>query len=492
MSSPLHFQRATTVAAAVRAGERSPEAVVEEHLDRIANRNDELTAYVTVLGDRARERARKIGASIDDGSDPGPLAGVPVAVKDLYGFVAGVRNTFGSVPLADTVADEDATLVGRIKDAGGIVLGKTNTPELGHKATTDNALFGPTSTPFAPRMNAGGSSGGSAAAVAADLAMLGHGSDGGGSIRIPAAFCGVYGYKASHRRVPNRERPDAFGGIAPYTHHGPLARSVGDAALLLDVITGPHPDDPLSLPDDGTDYRAAVDRPIDDLSVAYSPTFDVFPVASVVRDIVDDAVGAFVDAGADVVEASPDIPYTHGELSKAWTTLHKYLLAKTNESFTRTHGVDLLSDHREEMAPELVRQMAAGYEADPMDRFQADAVRTDVFDAIQSVLADHDLLVTPTLAVPAVPNDSTLNGHVVGPSTVAGEPVSPYLGWCLTYPINFTGHPAASIPAGFTNEGMPVGLQIVGRRFGDESVLAASGAFERERPWHDAYAELDG
>lgn len=484
------FTDATTLAAEIRDGDRSPVTVIDEHIERIKKHNNDLTAYVTVLEESARKRARQIEEAIEAGEDVGPLAGVPVAIKDLYAFKEGARNTFGCKPLADLRADRDATFVERIEDAGAVVLGKTNTPEFGHKGTTDNEIFGPTSTPFDLDRNAGGSSGGSAAAVAAGLAPLAQGGDGGGSIRIPASFCGVYGFKSSHRRVPNRERPDAFGGVVPYTHYGPITRTVADAALLLDVMAGPHPDDPFVLPDDGTDYRASVGEPIDDLSIAYSPTFDGFPVDQRVADVVDESVGAFVDAGADVVEASPGIPYSHGDLCETWMRMHEHLLAKTNEAFKRTKNIDLLGDHGAELTPVVAEQMKAGYDADPTVQFDASVVRTDVFDAIQSLLSEYNLLVTPTLGVPPVENSTTMDGQVVGPSEIDGEPVDPLLGWCLTYPLNFTGHPAASIPAGFTDDSLPVGLQVVGRRFEDETVLAASAAFERERPWQDEYLRV--
>lgn len=184
------------------------------------------------------------------------------------------------------------------------------------------------------------------------------------------------------------------------------------------------------------------------------------------------------------------MPDSHRELCETWTTMHEYVLARTNEAFKRTADVDLLGDHRDELTPVVADQMERGLTADAMSRFETTVVRSDVFDTIQAVLEDHDLLVTPTLAVPPTENTTTLDGQAVGPSEVDGEPVDPLLGWCLTYPINFTGNPAASVPAGFTPEGLPVGLQIVGRRFDEEAVIAASAALERERPWQDAYERI--
>jgi len=296
-------------------------------------RISELTAYVTVLADEARARVRVLEEALYSGEDVGPLAGVPVAIKDLYGAKKGVRETFGSKPLANFRAEENATFVERIEDAGGIVLEKTDISEFGHKRTTGNKIFSPTSMHFETGRNAGGSSGGVAAAVAVGLAPLGQGSDGGGSVRISASFCGVYGFNCSHRRPPSRERPDAFACIAPYTRYGPLARTVTDAALMLDVITGPHPNDPLVLPDDGAAYSGAAEKPIDDFSIVYGPMSDRFPVDKRVADVVDEVIDAFVSRGADVVGESSDILYSHHDLCGVWMTMHEQLLANINESF---------------------------------------------------------------------------------------------------------------------------------------------------------------
>src|SRR5437588_2528516 len=290
MSEDLCFMPATEMAARIRRRALSPVEAVEAFLTRIGTRNSAINAYVTVVADQARAAARAAERAVMSGAPLGPLHGLPIALKDLYDFKAGVRNTFGAKPLADYVPDSDATYVHRLEAAGAIVLGKTNTPEFGHKGVTDNLLVGPTSTPFAPGKNAGGSSGGSAAAVADGLAALAQGTDGGGSIRIPAAFCGVYGFKASWGRVAVATRPNAFGWHTPFVHSGPLARTVEDAALMLGVMAGPHPRDPYSLPDDGTAYQAATHRSIGGLRVAYSARFGDFPVDQQVHDVVRAAV----------------------------------------------------------------------------------------------------------------------------------------------------------------------------------------------------------
>jgi len=485
MSEEICFMPATELAARIRRRDLSPVEVVEAFLERIEERNARINAYVTVIGDEAREAAKEAERAITSGEDLGPLHGVPVAIKDLFDYKAGVRNTYGLKPMADYVPERSATYVERLENAGAIVIGKTNTPEFGHRGITDNLLFGPTSTPFAPGKNAGGSSGGSAAAVADGLAPIAQGSDGGGSIRIPASFCGVYGIKATFGRVASATRPDAFLSHTPFTNSGPLSRTVEDAALMLGVMAGPHPRDPFSLPDDGSNYLAATRRSIRGMRIAYSPNFDIFPVEEEVLSVVGEAVKAFEEAGALVEKASVGLKQDQRELSDIWMREVGVRYAEISANFKKAGAVDLLGDHREDLTPQLVNLLEAGQKMSALDYRLDDVVRTEVFDAIQDLFERYDLLLTPTLAVP--PFDNADDGNTVGPSEINGEEVDPLLGWCLTYPINYTGHPAASVPAGFTTEGLPIGMQIVGQRFADETVLAASATFERMRPWHDSY-----
>ncbi|WP_327054083.1 amidase [Halomicrococcus gelatinilyticus] len=480
------YRSATELAARIRRGDVSPVTVVDECLQKIEERDDDLNAFVTVIEEEARERAREAERAVEAGDELGPLHGVPIAVKDLFDFKAGVRNTMGSKPFEEFVPDESATYVERLEEAGAIIVGKTNTPEFGHKGTTDNRVLGPTSTPFDLDRNAGGSSGGSAAAVADGIVTMAQGSDGGGSVRIPASFCGVYGFKASYGRVAQAIRPDAFLSHTPTIHAGPITRTVEDAALMLDVMTGPHPRDPLSMPDEDPDYRGAVRRGIDDMDVAYSPNFEVFPVDERVREVVDDAVDAFEEAGATVETVDLDVEQSQRELADLWIREIGMLYHSAVEGF-KDEGVDLLGDHRDELSPEFAELLEDTRDMSMIEYKRDEQVRTAVYDAIQDVFVDHDLLVTPTLAVPPVENENDPDVQTVGPTEIEGESVDPLIGWCLTYPINFTGHPAASIPAGLTDDGLPVGLQVVGDRFADTDVLAASGAFERVRPWHHTY-----
>jgi amidase/aspartyl-tRNA(Asn)/glutamyl-tRNA(Gln) amidotransferase subunit A len=298
----------------------------------------------------------------------------------------------------------------------------------------------------------------------------------------------VYGFKATYGRVAQAIRPDAFLSHTPAIHAGPLTRTVEDAALMLDVMTGPDPRDPLSVPEEPHDFQGAVRRGIEGLEVAYSPDFDIFPVDDRVRVVVDDAVTAFETAGATVDEVSLGLTHDQLELAELWIREIGMLYHSAVEGF-KAEGLDLLGDHRDDLTPEFADLLEETRDQSIIDYKRDEHLRTEVYDAVQDVFTveGYDLLVTPTLAVPPVENDDGGTGQTVGPSEIHGEPVDPLIGWCLTYPINFTGHPAASIPAGFTDDGLPVGMQLVGDRFDDETVFAASGAFERVRPWHDAY-----
>lgn len=476
MGAQITRLTAAGIARRIKDGDLTPTEVVEAHLERIHERADRTNAFVTVTEDLAREMVADAERAIEEGEALGPLHGVPVAIKDLDD-VAGITTTSGSLLFEDDVAEEDSPFVARLKDAGAIVVGKTNTPEFGLGTTTDNRVAGKTGTPFDPARVSGGSSGGAAAALGDSLVPLAPGSDAGGSIRIPASLCGVYGLKPTYGLVPNVGRPNAFAHHTPLSHEGPLARTVEDAAIALDVMAGDHPRDPFSVPAQ-EDYHAAADRPIDDLSIAYSPDMGVFPVEPAVREVLDDAVSAFERAGASVDRVDPDLGHDQEEILDtfyAMATVRWQSLFDDLES----QGFDPRGADRDRLRPYLVDLAMDAEVPSTREYKQLDVVRTDVFDGLQDLFAEYDLLVTATLATTAFP-------HGEEPTEIDGVEIEPYRGWVLTQPYNFTGHPAASIPAGFV-DGLPVGMQIAGQRHADDVVLAASGAFERRRPWYDEY-----
>lgn len=464
----LCYLPATELARLIRAKEISTVEVTDVFLNRIDRLNPTINAYCTVAGDLARQIAKEAEASLMQGNLSGPLHGVPIAIKDLTP-TAGVRTTYGSVVFQDNVPTKDSVFVERVKKAGAILLGKTNTPEFGHKGTTDNFLFGPTRNPWKTDLMAGGSSGGSAAAVAAGMAPLAEGSDGGGSVRIPASACGVYGLKPTYGRIPIDNSISKFSSHTPFMHYGPITRTVADAALLLSVVAGPDARDPFSLPHTGDDYLKALDGGIEGLKIAYSPDLGYFEVDTAVRKISGDAVMVFSQLGCAVDLIDPGLHDPVRTVQDAFNLMWCVYFA----SFYK----DFLPRWESRMSPGVVAMIEAGQKVSAVDYKRLEMSRTALWNNVQRIFEKYDLLITPTLAVPP------FQQGIPGPSSINGKAVDPYSSWMMTYPFNMTGHPAASIPCGFTPDNLPVGLQIVGRRFDENTLLRASAAFEKAKPW---------
>ena len=483
-SNDFAYVGAAELARRIRTREVSPVEVMNATIAGIEARNPSLNALIFTDFDAARAAARQAETAVMSGADLPPLHGVPAAIKDLFDFKPGWPTTFGGVrALKDNIAQFHCVFAERIEGGGAILVGKTNSPTMGFRGITDNYLFGATANPFDTTRNPGGSSGGSAAAVADGLLPLAEGTDAGGSIRIPAAWCNVYGYKASFGRVPVVVRPNAFSGDLPFVFEGPITRTVEDAALAMSVLGGYDPRDPLSL-DEKVDYLGALRRSIRGMRIGYSPDLDVFPIDPRVAAVVKQAVGVFAEAGAHVEEIRLGLKTSQRELSDLWSRLMMPLNLGTFEA-TKAGGLDLLTDHRGDFPPEYLRWIEIGQTMTAADLRRDQEKRSGFYDAIQAAFYKYDLLVTPTLA--CLPVKNTPGGNTLGPSEVNGEAVDPLIGWCLTYPFNFTGHPAASIPAGLA-DGLPVGMQIIGRRYADVDVLAASAAFEQLQPWASNYA----
>ena len=480
MSNDIVYRSASDLATAIRAGELSPVAVVEAFLDRIDAVDDEVNAWVTVCAEQARERALEAERAVERGDDLGPLHGVPVAIKDLT-ELEGVGLTYGAPPFADYVAERDAVVVQRLKEAGAIPLGKTNTPEFGLRTVTNNDLVGPTATPFDPERNAGGSSGGSAAAVGAAMAPIAQGSDAGGSIRIPAAFCHVVGLKPTYGRVPVDSRPNAFGSHTPMVHEGPIARTVEDAATMLDVLAGADDRDPFSIPTGDEPFAAAVDRDASDLDVGFSPDLGIFPIDDRIETGVERGVDGLERAGLTIEDVEVDLGQDLETLVEETSAPQwEANIAALAERLEEAAGVEITGEHRDQFPDHVSRMAEDGAERSAVEFLRADEARTDVYDGVEAALEGRDLLACPVTTVPPFEHG------IEGPSEVDGVAVNPESGWFLTFVFNLTGHPAVSVPAGLV-DGLPVGLQIVGHRHAERDVIAAAAALEREQPWHDDY-----
>ncbi|HVC93377.1 MAG TPA: amidase [Pirellulales bacterium] len=458
----LAWLSAVELATAIRARKISPVEIIEASLARIGQVNLKLNALVTIATGAALCAARKAEEAVMRGDALGPLHGVPLHVKDNL-YVADSRTTFGSKLFEENVTVVDCPAVKRLRAAGMIVIGRTNTPEFGWKGVTDNRVFGPTRNPWNTDLTPGGSSGGAAAAVAAGLGPIGLGTDGGGSLRIPSSFCGVVGFKASFGRVPNW--PGSGGAML--RHIGAITRTVVDQAIALDSLAGPDPADLLALPSAGVSFSADLDKGIRGKRIAYSPDLGYARVEPETAAICRRAAERLAETGAQVEEVALDWrdPY------ESWGVFFFGTAAAMMEKQLPNKG-DLLD-------PGFKRVVEQGLKLRGVDFANAMAARHELWERVRRVFEQFDLLLCPTLAVPpfAVGQDDAdpLDGQRLGP-----------LQWTqFSYPFNLTGQPAVSVPAGWTKSGLPVGAQIVGDRYADLLVLQAARAWEQVQPWSD-------
>jgi aspartyl-tRNA(Asn)/glutamyl-tRNA(Gln) amidotransferase subunit A len=463
MTDDLAFAPAHVLAAAVRRRELSPVAVVEATLARIARVDSALNAFVALRADAALAEARALGERIARGEDPGPLAGVPFGVKDLEDL-AGLPTTHGSVPFREHVAKRDSTQVARLRRAGAIAIGKTNAPEFGYTAFTKNRLFGVTRNPWNVARTPGGSSGGSAAAVAAGLVPLATASDGGGSVRIPACYVGAFGMKPTFGRIPRG--PFDFRDWIDTVSYGPLTRCVTDAALFLDVVAGQDAHDPDSLPHPGFSYVERLDALPRDLRVAYSPTLGYARVAPDVHREVDAAVRLLGETLGRPVDLIPD---RFTDVGFAWAALNAFQM--------HAWLAPIIETHRAEWGRGFISGVDLGARLGAADIGGFQRTRLDLVEEMAAVFARYDLLLTPTLPTTAFAAAGPL------PAGIGAEKfASPIHAVAFTYPFNMTGHPAATVRAGFADDGLPVGLQLVAERGRDDLLLQVARAWERARP----------
>ncbi|MFG2965879.1 amidase [Streptomyces sp. NPDC048288] len=458
------------MAEAIRKKELSPTEAVSAVLEQLEKVEPHINAFVTVVGEQALEQAAEAERRIARGEEVGPLHGVPVTVKDLT-ETAGVRTTYGTAAFKDNVPDHDALSWTRLKAAGAILIGKTTTPPFGMLGITDSDLTGRTSTPWAaPTHTSGGSSGGAAASVACGVAPFAWGSDGGGSIRVPAACCGVVGMKTTPNLVPVVERPWESTGV-----EGPLTRNVRDSALLLDVTAGPDPRTPLSFPYEVDSFEAVTLNPsVAGLRIAYSPDFGSAEIDHEVRAVVDEAVRTLASAGgAHVEQVEMNVPDPIDYFGK----IYGPAFAAGMEMPTGSGTFGDLPIH-----PAIRRRAEQGRAMSAMEHFHVEQVtRTEILQAFLGVLKDHDLLVSPTMPVAAFPHP----GPEAGNTHVNGKPVAdPMLDFHrMTESPTHAMLPAITVNCGFTKAGLPVGLQIIGPLRADAAVLAAAAAFESLTPW---------
>jgi aspartyl-tRNA(Asn)/glutamyl-tRNA(Gln) amidotransferase subunit A len=445
----------------VRSGEVSARDLTEGCLARIERLQPKLNAFVTVCADAAREQAAQIDRARAAGKELGPLAGVPVSVKDILN-TKGVRTAWGSRLMQDNVPAEDAISVKRLKDAGAVIVGKTATPEFAYKLLTDSPISGVTRNPWDTALTPGGSSGGSAVAVAAGMGPLSLATDAGASTRLPAACCGIVGLKPTLGRVPHNQVPDGFNN---FIHLGIMARTVEDARLMLDAISGPHPSDPYSLlfasPEGAIEAKK--------LRIEWRPLLGNTLLDDEVRAQCEQALEALAAAGAEV--RTVDEPFENAE--PAWRVLQQSNWA------ARFHAK--IDEVEARIEPGFAAGIRAGGAYTGQQLLAATVKRTEFFRKVQAWFERCDVVATPTLSRPPL----AVSHRVDEPISVNGKPAgdlrvawAPYLNL-----FNLTGHPALSVPAGFTTAGLPVGLQLVARWHAEAALLRVAAELERLRPW---------
>ena len=459
----LCWMPALELAAKIKQREVSPVDATEAVLAQIERLNPQLNAYVTLTADAARESARAAEEALGDSdAELGALHGVPISVKDMI-WTKGVRTTFGSKLREDFVPPEDAPAVERAKAAGAILIGKTNTPDHGWRGGTHNPLFGATRSPWNPELTPGGSSGGASASLAAGMAPLAIGSDAGGSVRIPAAFAGVVGFKPTFGRVSTHPQSPAWS----LAHVGPMSRTVADAALLLGVISGPDDRDPHCLPADDVDYLAALEGDLSGLRVAWSGTFGYATVDDEVLDPCEKAAMRFEEFGCTVEATDLDWPDPRPAWRATWM------------GGAATRFASVIEEQPDALDPELVEALGGIKDWGPTTYADAWFERLAFVDHASKFFDRYDLLLSPTTACAAFEVETN------APVELGGESGS-HLNWnSFGPPFNMTGQPAISVPCGFTEDGRPIGLQIAGHRFEEATVLRAAARFEEAQPWAD-------
>lgn len=468
MLTDLWKTSADVLAAGIRQREFSPIEVFDAVMGRVEEVNSSVNAIVTV-NPRARDEARAAERAVLHGDKIGPLCGVPYTLKDLTP-TAGLRTTYGSEKYRDHVPTTTAVIAKRLRGSGGVLLGKTNTPDHGCKAVTDNTIFGPTANPWDYSRTSGGSSGGAAAAVASGMAPLAEGSDFAGSIRIPASHCGVVGFKPSDGRVPVHPEPLPFFPVSFV--HGPLARTVLDAAMMLDVMAGASPLDPRSIERESGDRYADIARRADPRRpgrVAYLGSMGVTRLSPQVEAPIGARLRDFEDLGFAVEELSVDM----SDMMDAYSQL--------NSARRAALLVDDSGGLPSDLDPVLIQRVTMTQSRTAWDLARAMRAQGNAFDRIQRILENHDFIVLPVAPTPAF--ELGLNY----PDSIAGDPLSNPLDLVgLTALFNLTGHPAVSIPAGWTDDGLPVGIQIVGPYRRDGTLIGVAAAVERmgdALPW---------
>ena len=469
------FMSACDMVDAIKNQELTSEEITETIIERIEKINPIINAYCTPTFDLARKIAKKADEAVKKREKMGLLHGIPVSIKDET-ETKGIRTTFGSKMFENNIPRKDEAVVRRLRDAGVVILGKTNTPAFGYKGETDNLIFGVTRNPWNLEKTPGGSSGGAAGAVTSGLGPIGIGSDGGGSIRIPSCFCGLFGLKSTFGRVPQNVMK-LMGYLGTFVHKGPLVRYVKDAALVLDVIAGQDESDRYSVPKPNFSYLERLNDTPNKLKIGYSLDLGFAEALDPeVEMSVMNGIQKFEEFGWSIEKSRIKLSNPESIFLSLWSSGFSYTLGP------------FLKEWHDKMEPDLIDLINRGLSFSIKELKIAEVQREMVYSNVCRALRKIDILITPTLACPAfelgksliIEEETNKTGVIINGKNMTST------GWLpFTYPFNMSGHPAASIPCGWSSDGLPMGMQIVGKRFDELTVLQVSKAFEDISPWQD-------
>ena len=458
-SQEICFMTAVEMVNCLRFGDLSARQIMVAHLDQIKRINPKVNAIVTLCAEEAMKKAAVADeALVHNRKDVGPLHGLPIAHKDLT-LTKGIQTTFGSPVFQDFIPDQDGLIIERLKQAGAITVGKTNTPEFGAGSQTYNEVFGETLNPYDISKTCGGSSGGAAVALACGMQPIADGSDMGGSLRNPASFCNVVGFRPSPGRVPVWP---SLTGWFPISVQGPMARTVADVSLVLSAIAGPDPRSPISISESGDVFKQSLDRDFSGVHIAWSQDLGEFPVDKRITKAIEGQKSVFESIGCVIIDDQPDFTDAD-EIFKIWRAWHFELAY-----------AELLETHRDQIKDTVIWNIEEGQKLSGVEIGRAEIKRTQLYQRIREFMEKSEFLVLPVSQVP--PFD--IRQRYV--TEINGVDMETYIDWMKScYYICITGLPSISVPCGFTSEGLPVGIQIVGRHQDDFGVLQLAYAFEQ-------------
>lgn len=457
--------------------EITPTQVVDYFLDRIDKKNKDINAIVYVKPEDAYNRAKELEAKLDADEYCGPFAGVPFALKDFLPSKKGWSNTHGGVESLAAIDEYDSEFCKAMEKAGGIALGKTNAPAYGFRATTDNKLYGPTCNPFNTEYNSGGSSGGSAAAVASGMVLIAEGGDAGGSIRVPAAWCNCFGFKASFGAIPNVCRPDAWAASHPYCTPGGLTKSVEDAAILLAYMSKYDSRDPMSAMFSRPNYVNAIEDDVTDYKIAFTKDFNLFKLEPEIDMAFHLCINSLQDMGFQLEPVDFSFDYDERQLTEEWCrgicidSAIEYRLGKYGDE--------------KDLPDDFIYWNEQAGNMGISNYYNFHHARTNVLDQLENVFDKYDILLSPVTNCLPVKNEEG-KGNTYGPTRIKGEHCNSLIGFAQTFLTNLTGHPSASVPSGLCRN-LPVGIHVIGKRYRDEQVLAFSRTLEKLNPWSNRY-----